>query len=78
MKKYNIIYADPPWYYYGDPNKNAAAGKHYPLMKTEEIMHVIREVIEERMGLRLGRAEVRIRHAPYPEEMNQNTITGSV
>ncbi len=47
-------------------------------MKTEEIMHVIREVIEERMGLRLGRAEVRIRHAPYPEEMNQNTITGSV
>ena len=47
-------------------------------MKTEEIMHVIREVIEERMGLRLGRAEVRIRHAHYPEEMNQNTLTGSV
>ncbi len=40
MKKYSIIYADPPWYYYGDPNKNAAAGKHYPLMKTEDIMEL--------------------------------------
>lgn len=31
-KKYDIIYIDPPWYYYGSPTKNAAAGKHYDLM----------------------------------------------
>lgn len=36
-KKYSIIYADPPWAYYGDPNKNAAAGKHYDLMTQEEL-----------------------------------------
>jgi hypothetical protein len=26
-RKYRIVLADPPWPYYGDPNKNAAAGK---------------------------------------------------
>ena len=36
-KRYDIIYADPPWHYYGDPNKDQAAGKHYPTMTTEEI-----------------------------------------
>ena len=36
-KKYNIIYADPPWEYYGDPNKNAAAGKHYNLMTQQQM-----------------------------------------
>lgn len=29
---YHILYADPPWDYYGDPNKMAAAGKHYSLL----------------------------------------------
>ena len=37
MKKYEIIYADPPWYYYGNPDKPQAAGKHYNLMTTQEI-----------------------------------------
>jgi len=36
-------------------------------MKTEEILAVTREVIEQRMGLRLGKAEVQIDHAPYAE-----------
>jgi len=35
--KYEIILADPPWLYYGDPNKNAAAGKHYKCMKDKSI-----------------------------------------
>lgn len=35
--KYDIVYIDPPWAYYGDPNKNAAAGKHYSLMSLDEI-----------------------------------------
>ncbi|HYL27090.1 MAG TPA: MT-A70 family methyltransferase, partial [Candidatus Nitrosotalea sp.] len=27
----------PPWYYYGSPIKDAAAGKHYPLMSLDEL-----------------------------------------
>jgi N6-adenosine-specific RNA methylase IME4 len=27
--RYSILYADPPWSYYGDPNKDQAAGKYY-------------------------------------------------
>ena len=34
---FDIVYADPPWPMYGDPNKNAAAGKHYNLMTMDEI-----------------------------------------
>ena len=36
-RRYEIIYADPPWPYYGDPNKDQAAGKHYALMSVEAI-----------------------------------------
>ena len=35
--RYDVVYADPPWPHYGDPNKDAAAGKHYSLMSLEEI-----------------------------------------
>lgn len=34
---FDIVYADPPWPMWGDPNKDAAAGKHYSLMTLEEI-----------------------------------------
>jgi hypothetical protein len=37
-------------------------------MKTDEVMQVTREVIVDRMGLKLGTVRVRIKHAPYPEE----------
>jgi hypothetical protein len=37
-------------------------------MKTDEIMQVAREVIVERMGLKLGKVQVKIKHAPYPKE----------
>lgn len=30
--RYPVIYADPPWLYYGSADKWAAAGKHYDLM----------------------------------------------
>jgi hypothetical protein len=37
--------------------------------KTEEISKVAREVIEERMGLKLvGKLEISIKHAPYPKD----------
>jgi N6-adenosine-specific RNA methylase IME4 len=35
--QFDIVYVDPPWPMYGDPNKNAAAGKHYSLMDMNEI-----------------------------------------
>ena len=38
--KYDIVYADPPWSYYGDPNKMGAAGKHYGLMSDSEIFNL--------------------------------------
>lgn len=37
-------------------------------MKTEEVLEVTREVIVERMGLKLGKVQVNIKHAPYPKE----------
>jgi N6-adenosine-specific RNA methylase IME4 len=36
-KKYDIIYTDPPWHYYGSTTKDAAAGKHYDLMLQDDI-----------------------------------------
>ena len=38
--KYDVIYADPPWDYYGDPNKMGAAGKYYPLMSDQELLDI--------------------------------------
>ena len=35
--------------------------------KTEEVCAVVKDVIEERMGLRLNRIRVKVRHAPYAE-----------
>ena len=37
--------------------------------KTEEISKVAKEVIEERMGLKLaGKLEISIKHTPYPKD----------
>ena len=38
MKLYNIIYADPPWNESGGGKYKRGADKHYPLMKTKDIM----------------------------------------
>jgi hypothetical protein len=35
--------------------------------KTEEVCQVAREVVEDRMGLKLRKIKVNIRHAPYPD-----------
>lgn len=35
-KKYDIIYADPPWRY-SDKGCSGSAEKHYPTMTVEEI-----------------------------------------
>ncbi len=36
-------------------------------MITYEVCRVAREVVEERMGLKLRKIKVNMRHAPYPE-----------
>jgi hypothetical protein len=38
-------------------------------MKTEEVMVVAREVIEQQMGLQLRKLQVEIQHAPYPADL---------
>jgi N6-adenosine-specific RNA methylase IME4 len=36
--KYDIVLADPPWDYYGNPNSYGAAAQHYDLMSDEELL----------------------------------------
>lgn len=36
-------------------------------MKTEEVQQLTKDIIENRMGLKLGSVHVVIRHAPYPK-----------
>lgn len=44
--KYRIALIDPAWHYYGDPNKDQAAGKHYDLMQLETICALpVRELL---------------------------------
>jgi N6-adenosine-specific RNA methylase IME4 len=38
--RYDIVYLDPPWFYYGSPVKDAAAAKHYPLMTVEQLAQI--------------------------------------
>ena len=37
-------------------------------MKTDEVVDVTRDVIEQDMGLKLGKLDVRMRYAPYEGE----------
>lgn len=49
---YDIVYADPPWYYYGSELKDAAAAKHYPLMSQEELAQLpVRRMMAKRGAL---------------------------
>jgi N6-adenosine-specific RNA methylase IME4 len=36
-KRYDVLLIDPPWQMWGDPNKDAAAGKHYQLMTDTDV-----------------------------------------
>jgi N6-adenosine-specific RNA methylase IME4 len=36
--RYKLVYVDPAWEYYGDPDKPQAAGKHYNTVPIEEMM----------------------------------------
>ena len=37
-------------------------------MKTEEVLQVTKDVVEGRMGLKLGKVTINIKHGPYPNE----------
>jgi N6-adenosine-specific RNA methylase IME4 len=51
-KRYDIVYLDPPWYYYGSPVKDAAAGKHYPMMSLEELAALdLRGILNKRAAV---------------------------
>jgi N6-adenosine-specific RNA methylase IME4 len=48
-RRYDIAYVDPPWQYYGSPIKDAAAGKHYPLMSLEQLAALdVRAILNKR------------------------------
>jgi N6-adenosine-specific RNA methylase IME4 len=49
---FEIVYADPPWFHYGSPIKDAAAAKHYPLMSQEALSRLpVREIMAKRAAL---------------------------
>ncbi len=37
-------------------------------MKTDEVVEVTRDIVEQDMGLKLGKLDVRMRHAPFEPE----------
>jgi len=46
--RYDVVYLDPPWYYYGSPIKDAAAGKHYPLMTVDQLASIdVRSILNK-------------------------------
>jgi N6-adenosine-specific RNA methylase IME4 len=63
-KTYDIVYADPPWFYYGSQIKDAAAAKHYPLMSQEELAGLpVRSIMSKRAALFLWATGPRLNFA---------------
>ncbi len=63
-KSYDIVYADPPWFYYGSKIKDAAAAKHYPLMDQAELAKLpIRSIMNKRAVLFLWSTGPRLNFA---------------
>jgi N6-adenosine-specific RNA methylase IME4 len=51
-KRYDIVYLDPPWHYYGSAVKDAAAAKHYPLMTLDELAALdVRSLLNKRAAM---------------------------
>jgi len=54
MKRYKTIYADPPWMEKGGGKIKRGANKHYPLMKTKDIINLpIQNLIDDNCHLYL-------------------------
>jgi N6-adenosine-specific RNA methylase IME4 len=50
-KKYQVVYADPPWSYYGAQDKMGAAAKFYPTMSDEDLMAMDIQSVLEKPGV---------------------------
>lgn len=51
-QNFEIVYADPAWSYFGDPNKNAAAAKHYNLISQADLCALpVKEVMAPKAAL---------------------------
>ena len=62
--RYDIAYVDPPWFYYGSAVKDAAAGKHYPLMSAEDLARLdVRSLLSDRAALFMWATCPRLDHA---------------
>lgn len=54
MKKYDIVLADPPWMERGAGKIKRGADKHYPLMKTKDIINLpVRTIVNDNAHLYL-------------------------
>lgn len=63
-RTFDIVYADPPWYYYGSQVKDAAAAKHYPLMSLDEMAEIpVRSMMNKRAALFLWATGPRLNFA---------------
>jgi len=63
-KRYDLVYADPPWFYYGSQIKDAAAAKHYPLMDQQELAKLpVRAIMNRRAALFLWSTGPRLNFA---------------
>lgn len=61
---FEIVYADPPWEYYGSPIKDAAAAKHYSLMSQASLAALpVREIMAKRAALFLWATGPRLQMA---------------
>lgn len=64
QRRYDIVYADPPWFYYGSEIKDAAAAKHYPLMTQEELAALpVRDIMSKKAALFLWATGPRLNFA---------------
>ena len=49
-KRYDVLLIDPPWQMWGDPNKDAAAGKHYQLMTDTDVNNLsLKKILKKKI-----------------------------
>ncbi len=64
QRTYDIVYADPPWFYYGSQIKDAAAAKHYPLMSQQDLAGLpVRSIMAKKAALFLWATGPRLNFA---------------
>lgn len=62
--KYDIVFADCPWDYYGSGTKDAAARKHYDLMTQDELAVLpVRSIMNDKAALFLWATCPRLNYA---------------